>query len=176
MIDPAMRESSSDFTASDLPRFFDEMFQWDVNHTRERLSAASDRINQLAAQVPETPRADGAWNAKEILAHIAVISRAYGVFSYLIASGRLTDLNLGDVINQRDDEGDKYMAMSCVEIAAAATTEHQRTLKFLDRASTDDLRRECRVEGGTITAEYVVRLPLVAHLEAHIRQLEVALA
>ena len=171
-----MRESSNAFTAADLPRFFDEMVQWDVRHTRERLRAASERMNQLAAQVPETSRADGAWNAKEILAHIAVLSKAYGVFSYFIASGRLSDLALGDVINQRDAEGDKYMAMSCMEIAAAATTEHQRTLKFLDGAALDDLRRECRVEGGTITAEYVVRLPLVAHLEQHIEQLQEALA
>ena len=171
-----MRESSNDFTAADLPRFFDEIFQSDVRHTRERLRVASERMNQLAVRVPEAPRTDGAWNAKEILAHIAVLSKAYGVFGYFIASGRLTDLTLGEVISQRDAEGDTYMAMSCLEIAAAATTEHQRTLKFLDGAAVEDLRRECRVERGTITAEYVVRLPLVAHIEQHIEQLEEALA
>lgn len=171
-----MRETSNDFTADDLPRFFDEIFEWDVRHTRERLRVASERMNQLVAAIPDVPRGEGEWNGKEILAHIAVLSRAYGVFSYFIASGRLTDLELGDVINQRDSEGDKYMAMSCVEIAAEATRQHKRTLKFLDGASTEDLRRECRVERGTITAEYVVRLPLVAHLEQHVAQLEQALA
>ncbi|HEV1996694.1 MAG TPA: DinB family protein [Candidatus Dormibacteraeota bacterium] len=171
-----MRETSSDYSANDLPRFFDEIFEWDVRHTRERLRAASARMNQLVAGIPETPRGAGEWNAKEVLAHIAVLSKAYGVFGYFIASGRLTDLALGDVINQRDAEGDKYMAMTCAEIAAEATTQHARTLKFLDNASTEDLRRECTVEGGTITAEYVVRLPLVAHLEQHVVQLEQALA
>lgn len=171
-----MRETSSDFTANDLPRFFDEIFEWDVRHTRERLRVASEKMNHLAARIDEAPRGTGEWNAKEILAHIAVLSKAYGVFSYFIANGRLTDLELGDVINQRDAEGDKYMAMSCAEIAAEATKQHQRTLKFLDSASTEDLRRECRVERGTITAEYVVRLPLVAHLEQHVVQLEEALA
>lgn len=170
-----IRENSSAFGADDIPRFFDEIFEWDVRHTRDRLRQASQRMNELAARIPETPRGDGEWNAKEILAHIAVLSKAYGVFSYFIASGRLTDLTLGDVINQRDAEGDKYMAMSAQEIAAAATGEHERTLKFLDGASLEDLRRECRVERGTITAEYVVRLPLVAHLEQHIEQLEKAL-
>ena len=170
-----MRESSHDFTAADIPRFFDEIFEWEVKNTRERLRVASERMNQLAARVPEAPRGGGDWNAKEILAHIAVLSKAYGVFSYFIATGRLTDLALGDVINQRDAEGDKYMAMTCAEIAAEATAQHERTLKFLDGASLEDLRRECRVERGTITAEYVVRLPLVAHLEQHVEQLEKAL-
>ena len=171
-----MRESSAAFTSADIPRFFDEIFAWEVRHTRERLARASARMNELAARVPEASRGGEEWNAKEILAHIAVLSKAYGVFAYFIASGRLTELALGDVINQRDAEGDKYMAMSCAEIAAEATGQHQKTLKFLDGASLDDLRRECRVERGTITAEYVVRLPLVAHLEQHVDQLEKALA
>ena len=171
-----MRENSNSFTSADLPRFLDEIFTIETRNVADRLRRASARMNELAPSVRDEPRGDAEWNAKEILAHIAVLSRAYGVFSYMIATGRLTDLAMGDVINQRDAEGDKYMAMSCAEIAAEATTQHERTLKFLDGASLEDLRRECRVERGTITAEYVVRLPLVAHLEQHVEQLAKALA
>jgi hypothetical protein len=170
-----MRENSNSFTSADLPRFLDEMFEIESRNTAGRLRRASQRMNELARRVPDEPRGEGDWNAKEVLAHIAVLSRAYGVFSYLIATGRLTELNFGDVISQRDVEGDRYMAMSVAEIAADATSQHQRTLKFLETATTEQMLRECSVENGTITADYVVRLPLVVHLEAHVADLEKAL-
>jgi len=172
----AMREDSSSFTAADVPRFFDEIFEWEMHHTADRLRRASLRLEALAARIPDTPRAEGEWNPKEVLAHITVLSRAYGVFGYMIATGRLTEVPLGDVINQRDREGDKFMAMPAAEIAAEAVKHHQRTLKFLDGATVEQLRRQCRVEDGTMTAEHVIRMPLVAHLEQHLDQLEKALA
>jgi hypothetical protein len=172
----APREDSSTFSAADVPRFFDEIFEFEMRHTATRLRAASARLQELAARIPDTPRGDGDWNAKEVLAHIAVLSRAYGVFGYLIATGRLTEVPLGDVINQRDREGDKFMEMPAAEIAAEAVKHHERTLKFLEGATVEQLRRECRVERGSMTAEHVIRLPLVAHLEQHIEQLEQSLA
>ena len=171
-----MRENSNSFTSADLPRFLDEIFAIETRNVADRLRRASVRMNELAPGVRDEPRGEAEWNAKEVLAHIAVLSRAYGVFSYMIATGRLTELNFGDVISQRDVEGDKYMAMTAAEIAAEATKQHERTLKFLERATSEQLLRECRVESGTITAEYVVRLPLVVHLEQHIADLEKALA
>ncbi len=171
----ANREDSSTFTAADIPRFFDEIFRWEMEQVAARLRRASTRVQELAAKIPDTPRSDGEWNAKEVLAHIAVLSRAYGVFSYMIATGRVTEIPLGEVINQRDLEGDKYMAMPASEIAAEAVKQHARTLRFLAGATLDQLRRECRIEGGVMTAEHVIRLPLLAHLEQHVEQLEKAL-
>ncbi|MFN2465433.1 MAG: DinB family protein [Candidatus Dormibacteria bacterium] len=170
------REDSSSFTAADVPRFFDEIFEFEMRQVAARLRAASARLRALAPRVPDEPRSEADWNAKEVLAHIAVLSRAYGVFGYMIATGRLTDIPLGDVINQRDREGDKYMAMRAEEIAAEAVKQHQRTLKFLDSATVEQLRRECRVEGGAVSAEHIIRLPLLAHLEQHLQQLEHALS
>jgi hypothetical protein len=170
------REDSSTFTAADVPRFFDEIFEFEMGQVARRLRAASARMRELAARIPDAPRSEGEWNAKEVLAHIAVLSRAYGVFSYMIATGRLTEIPLGDVINQRDREGDKFMAMPASEIAAEAVKQHERTLKFLGTATPEQLRRECKVERGAMTAEHVIRLPLLAHLEQHLEQLEKALA
>ncbi|MEA2683811.1 MAG: hypothetical protein QOK05_2139 [Chloroflexota bacterium] len=170
-----MRENSATFTAADIPRFFEEVFDWEMQVTANRLRRASARLQELAPRVSDTPRGDSEWNAKEVLAHIAVLSRAYGVFSYMIANGRLTELPFGDVINQRDTEGDKFMAMPAAEIAAEAVKQHDRTLKFLAGATAEELHRECQVERGTVSAEYIVRLPLVAHLEQHLDQLEKAL-
>jgi hypothetical protein len=171
-----MREHSSTFTAADIPRFFDQIFDWEMHHTADRLRRASERVQELAARVPETSRSDAEWNAKEVLAHIAVLSRAYGIFSYMIATGRLTELLMAEVISQRDVEGDRLMALPASEIAAEAARQHQRTLGFLETATSEQLRNECKVEQGSMTAEYVLRLPLVAHLEEHVEQLQRALA
>jgi len=62
------------------------------------------------------------------------------------------------------------------EILAEIDRQHQRTLKFLAEATPEELRRSVRVEHGEITAEHLVRVPLVAHLEQHVAQLEAALA
>lgn len=171
-----MRESSSTFTSADVPRFFEEIFEWDKAHTADRLRRASARLVELVPKVPDVPRAGDEWNAKEVLAHIAVLSRAYGVFGYMIAKGRLPELMLGDVISLRDAEGDKFMALSPAEIADEAVRQHERTLAFLATATSEELRRECRTESDRITAEYVFRVPLVAHLEQHVDQLEKALS
>ncbi|MFN2463386.1 MAG: DinB family protein [Candidatus Dormibacteria bacterium] len=171
-----MRENSSNFTAQDVPRFMGELAVAESRNLAARLRRASERMNELAARVPDEPRGDGEWNAKEILAHVVVLSHAYGIFSYMIATGRLPELNLGDVISQRDAEGDKYMAMTAAECAAEATKQHQRTLKFLESATPEQLQRQCRVEDGVVTAESIIRLPLVVHLEEHLAEMEKALA
>jgi hypothetical protein len=42
--------------------------------------------------------------------------------------------------------------------------------------TTDELRRTVKVEYGDVSAEYLIRLPLVSHFEQHLDQLEAALA
>jgi hypothetical protein len=55
--------------------------------------------------------------------------------------------------------------------------DHERTIKTLRTADPASLRRTARLpEGGTMTAEEIARLPLIAHIESHIEQLEKLLA
>jgi hypothetical protein len=79
------------------------------------------------------------------------------------------------VITQRDTLGAEFAARPVAEILAEIDGQHQRTLKFLAEATPEELRRSVRVEHGEITAEHLVRVPLVAHLEQHLAQLEEAL-
>ncbi len=172
-----MKTESAAFTAADLPHFFAEMLVWDVKATAQRLRVAGARLRQMAAQIPDDapPSSDG-WNAKEVLAHVAVFSRAYGVFGYMVAKGRLTEMKLEDVITQRDELGAELAARPLAEILAEIDKQHQQTLKFLAGATPEELLRTVKVELGEVTAEYLVRLPLVAHLEQHVDQIERALA
>jgi uncharacterized damage-inducible protein DinB len=172
-----MQTESASFTAADLPRFLEEILVWDVKATAHRLRAASARVHELAAGIPdEAVESSRGWSAKEVLAHIAVLSRAYGVFGYMVAKGRLTELKLEDVITQRDTLGAELAARPVAEILAEIDRQHQRTLEFLAEATPEELKRSVRVEHGEITAEHLVRVPLVAHLEQHVAQLEEALA
>ncbi len=173
-----MKHESATFTAADVPHFFDEIAVYDVRNTKERLRRASARLRELAARVPDErgPEGSEAWNAKEILAHIAVLSRAYGVFAYMIAKGRLTELAIEGVITQRDVVGEEMASKPVAEILEEAARQHRRTLDFLSGASLEELRRKCRTEDGEVTAEHFLRIPLVSHLEQHLDQLEAALS
>ena len=172
-----MQTESASFTAADLPHFLEEILVWDVKATAERLRTANARVHELARSVQdEAVESSQGWNAKEVLAHIAVLSRAYGIFGYMVAKRRLTELKLEEVITQRDSLGAEFAARPVVEILAEIDRQHQRTLKFLGEATPEELRRSVRVEHGEITAEHLVRVPLVAHLEQHVAQLEAALA
>ena len=172
-----MQSESAAFTAADLPHFLEEILVWDVKATAERLRTAGVRLRQLAQQIPDdSPESSDGWNAKEVLAHIAVLSRAYGIFGYMVAKGRLTELKLEEVITQRDTLGAEFAARPVVEILAEIDRQHQRTLKFLAEATPEELLRTVKVEHGEVSAEYLVRMPLVAHLEQHVDQMEKALA
>src|ERR1700730_1394101 len=165
----AMQTESAAFTAADLPGFFDEILVWDVKATSERLRAASLRLRQLADKVPDdAPESSDGWNAKEVLAHIAVLSRAYGVFGYMVAKGRLTELKLEDVITQRDALGAELAARPVKEILEEIERQPQRPLKFLAQATPEELLRSATGEQGGVAAEYLIRLALVAHLEQHV--------
>jgi hypothetical protein len=172
----AMQTESATFTAADLPHFFQEILVWDVKATTERLRNAGDRLHRLAERIPDDspPSSDG-WNAKEVLAHIAVLSRAYGVFGYMVAKGRLSDLKMEDVITQRDVLGAALAARPVAEILEEIDKQHQRTLQFLAEVTPEELLRTVKMEHGEVTAEYILRLPLVAHLEQHLDQVEKAL-
>jgi DinB superfamily len=171
-----MQTESAAFTVADLPHFFEEILVWDAKATADRLQRGNQRMHELAPRIPDgAPEASEGWNAKEVLAHIAVLSRAYGVFSYMVAKGKLTDLTMESVITQRDVVGAEMAARPVADIVAEADRQHQRTLKFLAEVTPEELLRTVKIEHGELTVEYLLRLPLVAHLEQHLDQLEKAL-
>lgn len=170
-----MQKESASFTAADVPRFLDEIAEYEVRTWIRRLQAVDARLRELAPRIADETSEAADWNPKEVLAHIAVLSQAYGVFAYMIASGKLTELALKDVITQRDDFGAAVAAKPVAEIIEDIEKHHRRTAAFLEKATLAQLRAECRIEDGLVTPESLIRLPLLAHLEQHVEQLEEAL-
>jgi hypothetical protein len=138
----------------------------------ERLDKVSERLAVIGPRVAAGPGAD-AWSDHEVLAHIAVVSKFYGVLVHRISSGQMTELDLLSYVNLRDVVGEQMAQPSPTELLEAALADQARTSKVLRTMDAASLRRKAKLStGGSITAEHVARLHLINHLESHVEQLE----
>jgi len=167
---------STEFTANDLQGFLDQMLDHDRMVLADRLQQASDRLAAIAPRVTAGHGADG-WSAHEVLAHIAVLSKFYGVVFHRISSGKMTELDLLSNVNLRDGMDEEMAALDPQELLRMCVEDHARTIKALRTVELESMRRSAIVDGGAaMTAEQVARLPLISHLELHLEQLEKALS
>lgn len=169
-----MKIESTGFTASELGAFLDELLEAERDSLVARLEMASRRVAELAGGIGSPgPAGDQGWQAHEVLAHIAVLSKFYGLLTYRVGTGAMTELDLLGNVNQRDILGQQLSQLPVADLAAQIARDHERTLAYLREAPAADLRREVRLShGGTMSAGEIARLPLVAHLELHALQLE----
>src|SRR5713226_5754295 len=100
-----MKIESTAFTRADVEQFLDELV--------DRLEKASARLAALGPLVP-AGRGEGEWSPHELLAHIAVLSKFYGVLVHKISHGQMTELDLLENVNLRDVVGEIGRA-SCRE-------------------------------------------------------------
>lgn len=171
-----MKIESPAFTRDDIKAFMDEYLDRDRHVLADRLQRLSDRLAELGPRVKAQQGDDGEWNAHEVLAHLAVISKYYGVLVHRMASGKLPDLNLLEAANLRDVAGQQMLQLEPAELLKTTLADHQRTINTLRTVDPASLRNTARVDGGTtMTAEEVARLPLITHLEMHIDQLQTIL-
>lgn len=170
-----MKIESPDFTHSDVEAFLDELQDHDRILLADRLEKVSARLARLGSRV-KARRGDGEWSDHEVLAHIAVLSKFYGVLVHRISSGKMTELNLLENVNMRDVAGEQMAQMEPAELLRMALADQARTLELLRTVDASSLRRTAKLEDGRMmSAEEVARLPLVNHLETHVDQLEKAL-
>lgn len=170
-----MKIESTEFTATDVQGFLDEMLDHERTVLADRLEKASEHLARLAPRV-EAGHGGDAWSAHEVLAHIAVLSKFYGVLVHKISSGQLTELDLLGNVNLRDVMGAQMAEIAPSDLLQMALADHARTLKLLRATEASSLRREAKLEDGrTISADQIARLPLINHLELHVDQLERAL-
>jgi hypothetical protein len=170
-----MRIESPNFTAQDLAGFLNELDESDRLALADRLERASARLGEVAARLPAAPpRQSGeAWSALEVLAHIAVLSKFYGMLTYKIGKGEMTELDLVGNVGLRDVLGEQLSRLPAAELVDMARADQARTVAYLRSADGAALRRQCSTGGGlSMAAGEVARLPLCAHLEQHLRQLE----
>jgi hypothetical protein len=137
------------------------------------LQRASERLAALGPRITAEPGGDGDWNAHELLAHLAVLSKFYGVLVHRVASGKPLDMDLLQAVNMRDGAGQQMAQVDPNELVRMTLSDHERTIKALREADPASLRRSVHFDGGiTMTAEEIARLPLISHLEMHIDDLE----
>jgi hypothetical protein len=170
-----MKIESTSFTRADVEQFLDSMLDHDRTVLAGRLEKASARLAALGPRI-DAGRGETEWSNHEVLAHIAVLSKFYGVLLHKISSGQMTELDLQENVNLRDVVGDQMAQIEPGELLRMALADQARTLNLLRTVETSSLRRKARLENGEMmSAEEVARLPLVNHLEMHVDQLEEAL-
>jgi hypothetical protein len=171
-----MKIESTSFTRVEVEQFLDEMLDHDRHDLADRLEHASARLAALGPRV-KAGGGDTQWSQHELLAHIAVLSKFYGVLVHKISSGQMSELDLLQNVNLRDVLGERLAQIEPVELLRMALADQARTLELLRAADASSMRRKAMQENGElISAEEVARLPLVNHLEMHLDQLERALA
>ena len=168
-----MKIESPAFTVDDVRTFMDVYADRERNLLADRLQHVSDRLAAIGPLVTKQVSDDSDWTAHELLAHLAVLSKFYGVMVHRVATGKLPDLNLLEAVNLRDAAGQEMSQRDPAELLQMTIADHARTINELRTADTAALRRSARVDQDTsMTAEEIARLPLISHLEMHIEQLE----
>jgi len=165
------------FTLDDVRSFMATYLDRERNLLADRLQDASDRLAALAPRVKAEHGGESDWNAHELLAHIAILSKFYGVLVHRVSSGQQPNMDLLEAVHLRDTVGHQMSQLEPADLVRMTLADHARTIKTLRETEPEALRRSADLgEGITMTAEEIARLPLVSHLELHIKQLEKLLA
>lgn len=167
-----MKIESTGFTWTHLAAFANEFADHERVVLAKRLERDSARLGELAARMGESHERDG-WNAREILAHIAVFSKFYGMLTYKVGSGQLSEIDLLANVRQRDAAAEELDAMPSGELVRSIRDGHQRTVAYLRSADAVAMKRRVAIGGGAgLSADEIARFFLCAHLEQHLDQLE----
>lgn len=173
-----MKIESPEFTQADLDSFFNEQLDRERLRLAERLESASARLAAIAPRITASEQRHGeSWTNHEVLAHIAVLSKFYGVMVHRVTSGQMTEVDLLDATKLRDVAGEQTAALPAAEILASIARDHARTASLLRSMDPAALRKTATLPSGeAVSAEFLVRYPLINHLEQHVEQLERTLA
>jgi len=167
-----MKIESTAFTQADVENFEAELRDHERMAMADRLENVSRRLETIGPRIV-AGHGDESWSDHELLAHIAVVSKFYGVIVHKISSGQMTELDLLSYVNLRDVVGEQMAETEPADLLRAALADQARTAKLLRGMDDAALRRRATLTtGGTISAEHVARLPLINHLESHVEQLE----
>lgn len=170
-----MRIESPAFTEREMWSFLDEIVDFERRRLADRLDADSARLADLVRQM-RTGSVGGSgpeWTSHDILAHIVVLSKFYGVLTARIGSGKLSELELLPNVKDRDVAGEQLSSLPPDQLLAFAQRDHQRTIAYLRSADAEAMRRRAVLyEGFSMSAAEIAAMPLCAHLEIHLDQLE----
>jgi hypothetical protein len=167
---------SSEYTQADMQSFYDDLFDHERLVLADRLEKVSARLALVGPRI-QAGRGETAWSDHEVLAHIAGLSKFYGVIIHRISSGKMTEVDLLAGTNLRDVTIEQMVETDPSELLRMTLADHARTVHTLRTVDASSLRREANESsGGTVTAEFLARYPLINHLEQHVDQLERSLS
>lgn len=167
-----MTSENTVYTQADLDNFLDELLDRERLVLADRLENASARLAHVGPRI-KAGRGQEAWSDHEVLAHIAGLSKFYGVVIHKISSGQVTEVDLLGATNLRDATIDRMTQLGPAELLRMTLADHARTVQLLRTVEAASLRREAKdTSGRPVTAELLARLPLINHLEEHVDQLE----
>src|SRR2546430_6873953 len=112
----------------DVRGFMETYLDRDRQILAERLQRISDRVAELGPRIQQQSGGDGEWSAHEILAHLAVVSKFYGVLVHRIAAGKLEDLNLLEAGNMRDAAGKPMSQLGPAGPARMTLPHHEKPI------------------------------------------------
>ena len=167
-----MKIESPSFTTADLKGFLRET----VDHERTQLADRLERISaRLADAVALTPPGAGPrpdrWDANDVLAHMVMVSKFYGVLVKRVGSGDVTEIDLMSFLQARDPAVQPLTSLPASELVERARREQRRTIEYLRGADAATMLRRVKLfEGTSMSALELAQLPLCAHLEIHIEQ------
>jgi hypothetical protein len=171
-----MKTESTAYTQADMQSFYDDLLDHERFALADRLENASARLARIGPRIT-AGRGENEWSDHEVLAHIAGLSKFYGVLIHRISSGKLTEIDLLAGTNLRDASIDQMADADPAELLQMTLADHARTVQLLRTIDVAALRREAKdASGDSVTADFLARLPLINHLEEHVDQLERSLA
>jgi hypothetical protein len=169
-----VRIESPSFTEREMRAFLDEFVDHERERIADRLETISARLVEIVAQgVSHGPNGQHEWTGHEVLAHIATVSKFYGILAYQVGGGKVAETDLLEQVHMRDVATEQLSALSDDELLALTLRDHQRTIAYLRSADAAAMQRKARLyEGFSMTAMEIATLPLCGHLELHLDQLE----
>src|SRR5438270_721896 len=149
-----MKIESPAFTLDDVKTFMNTYLDRERNLLADRLQNASDRLAALAPLIKAQTGNEGSWNAHELLAHLAVLSKFYGVLVHRISSGQLPNMNLLEAVHVRDTVGHQMSQLEPADLVRMTLADHERTIQTLRATDLHALGRTAELgDGITMTGE-----------------------
>lgn len=176
-----MKVESVGFGPEDLQSMLDDLVDTERRSLLARLEQADKRLHELTSRVEdESPSDRREWTPKEVLAHFVMFLGFYVQLVRDVVDGKVTELNLLRKFQGRDVIGQRLVRRPSAELAQFATASLEELLEWLRSASPTDFGKSCQAGIGLpeprfVSVSELVRLPLCAHLELHLDQLEHAL-
>jgi hypothetical protein len=169
-----MRVESPTFTEREMRGFLSEVTDHERRRTIERLKASSAALAAMVADgVEHRENGEQGWTGHDVLAHIAVLSKFYGMLTYQVGSGKVSDVDLLENVRARDLAGEQLGRLTDAELLKTIERDHDRTIAFLESADAAAMhRRATMYEGFSMSALDLARLGLCSHLEIHLEQLK----